>query len=339
MGDPGAVVTGTTDAAKAAAGTATTSRSTDAGATAAVAVDGGAPVGRHDAEARVVMARVARTFDLATRLLPGDVRTDVRRLYLVLRTLDDLVDSGDPGAGERIAAVEAWARGDGTDGREAELLADLAARHPALPRDAVADFCAGMRADLRGPWHATDDDLDRYCYQVAGTVGRLMAPLLGIAPGCEAKADASARALGAAMQRTNILRDIREDARIGRVYLPASTLERAGLGAAPGGGAPGDAAALVDLPAWPAARRRAMLAPEIARADADYAVGLDGVGCLLRGRHGIRAAGTMYRAILREIERDGYGASGRRAVVPRHRKVVLVAGAMLAGGRAGNGAS
>lgn len=280
-------------------------------------------VERHDGEARVVMARVARTFDLAARLLPPAVRTDVRRLYLVLRTLDDLVDTGGDDVEPRLAAVEAWAAGGGTATRETELLDDLAARHPSFPRDAVADFCAGMRADLAGPRHATDADLDRYCYQVAGTVGRLMAVVLGVEPGEEDEADAAARALGNAMQRTNILRDVREDARNGRVYLPASTLALVDVGA-------DDAAALVELPAWPLARRRALLEGEIARADADYATGLAGVGLLRRGRPGIRAAGTMYRGILREIERDGYGASGRRAVVPRHRKLRLVAAALLA---------
>jgi phytoene synthase len=285
-----------------------------------------AGVERHDGEARVVMARVARTFDLATRLLPGEVRRDVRRLYLVLRTLDDLVDEGDREAERRVAEVEAWAAGGPAAGREAELLTDLAARHPALPRDAVADFCAGMRADLRGPCHATDADLDTYCYRVAGTVGRLMAPVLGIVHGHEARADTAARALGAAMQRTNILRDVREDAHHGRVYLPASALAAVGV-------APDDTAALLALPAWPRSRREELLAPEIARADADYATGLAGVDCLASGRPGIRAAGTMYRAILREIELDGYGGSGRRAVVPRRRKVRLVVGALFARGR------
>jgi phytoene synthase len=286
-----------------------------------------AGVGQYDGEARVVMARVARTFDLATRILPADVRTDVRRLYLVLRTLDDLVDHGAPAEAEaRISAVEGWVLGDRTDSPEAEILADLAARHPTLPRDAVADFCAGMRADLAGPRHATDADLDRYCYQVAGTVGRLMAPLLGVAPGREAEADAAARALGAAMQRTNIMRDVREDAALGRVYLPDDLLEAVGLEA---GSDARTARALMDLPAWPEARRRGLLAPQVARADADYAAGIAGVGCLVRGRGAIRAAGAMYQGILREIERDGYGASGRRAVVPRHRKLVLLAGAAL----------
>jgi phytoene synthase len=282
-----------------------------------------ATVARHDGEAQVVMARVARTFDLATRLLPADARTDVRRLYLVLRTLDDLVDHGHPTARSRLAAVEAWSLGAAPVTREADLLDDLAVRHPAFPRDAITDFCAGMRADLAGPAHATDDDLDRYCYRVAGTVGRLMAVILGVEPGPAASADAAARALGGAMQRTNILRDVREDARSGRVYLPATTLARADV-------APGDARALLDLPTWPAARRRALLGEEIARADADYAAGLDGVRLLRRGRPAIRAAGAMYRGILRELERDEWGASGRRAVVPRVQKLRLVAGAFVA---------
>jgi 15-cis-phytoene synthase len=288
-----------------------------------------AEVERYDEEARLVMGRVARTFDLATRILPPDIRVDVRRLYLVLRTLDDLVDQGPATeAAARLFAVEAWSDGEPATGPEAEILGDLAARHAGFPRDAVADFCAGMRADLAGPRHATDADLDLYCYQVAGTVGRLMAPLLGVAPGREADADAAARALGAAMQRTNILRDIREDARNGRVYLPDDLLGAAGLGP---GTDPDTALALTELPAWPESRRVALYAPEIARADADYAIGLAGVPYLVRGRRGIAAAGAMYRGILREIEHDRYGVSGRRAVVPRRRKVRLVLRAAVGG--------
>ena len=286
-------------------------------------------VDAHDAEARAVMARVARTFDLATHLLPAGVRRDVRRLYLVLRTLDDLVDAPSPEAGGRLGAVEAWAATGTVRGREAALLEDLAARHPALPRDAVADFCAGMRADLAGPRHATEVDLARYCYRVAGTVGRLMIPILGVAPGREREADAAARALGGAMQRTNILRDLREDAAMGRLYLPDDALAAAGVD-------PGDrvaaAAAIAALPGWDVARRRALLAPQIALADADYAAGLAGVPWLDNGRRGILAAARMYREILREIERDAWGGSGRRAVVGRARKARHLI-AVLAGSR------
>src|SRR5215203_5143642 len=97
-------------------------------------------------EARTTTRRVARTFAIACRMLPRDVRDDVYRLYLVFRTLDDLVDDGDPGAAEAVAAVEAWCATGASASRETEVLAELAARYD-LPRDALADFCRGMRDD------------------------------------------------------------------------------------------------------------------------------------------------------------------------------------------------
>ena len=279
-----------------------------------------------DRDARLVMRRVARTFDLAARLLPADRRADVRRLYLVMRTLDDAVDLGWPDGERRIAAVERWAAHGAVEGDEARILDDLALRHPALPRDAVLDFAAGMRADLASPEHPTDAELGVYCYRVAGTVGRLMAVLLGVRRGRERDADDAARTLGRAMQRTNILRDLVEDARAGRVYLPADELAGHGIG--------GDRAAeaLATLPTWTPERRRALLAPHITRADADYERGLAGVADLARGRRAIIAAAGMYREILRELERDAFGASGRRAVVPAPRKAAIVLRALVARG-------
>jgi len=277
-----------------------------------------------DPEAAAVMARVARTFDLAARLLPPDIRRDVRRLYLVMRTLDDAVDRRSPDATDRIAAVEAWASGAVATGREATLLADLAARHPGLPRDAVLDFCAGMRADLAGMRPLDDADLDRYCYQVAGTVGRLMTAILGSEPGRAAEADLAARALGRAMQRTNVLRDVIEDARAGRVYLPEDALVAAGVDPA------GAAARLADLPRLEAATRRRLLAPQVTRAEADYRVGIAGIGLLRHGRRAVLAASRLYREILREVERDRYGASGRRVVVGRTRKAWILLGSLVA---------
>src|SRR3954462_11709932 len=110
------------------------------------------------AEARSTTRQVARTFALACRLLPRDVRDDVYRLYLVFRTLDDLVDDGDPGAGARLAAGEAWCAGGAARSREARVLGDLATRHP-IPRDALIDFCAGMRDDLAGRQPATEREV------------------------------------------------------------------------------------------------------------------------------------------------------------------------------------
>ncbi len=253
-------------------------------------------------EARTTTHRVARTFGLASRLLPGDVRDDVYRLYLAFRCLDDAVDDGEPDAAERIAAVEAWCDGGPATTREARLFADVARRHD-LPRRALCDFCAGMRADLTGPSHRTEADLDRYCFQVAGTVGLTMAALLG-ARGPEA--ERTAGALGMAMQRTNVLRDLDEDRAAGRIYLASESVERHGGSIAPG-------------------RRRALLRDQIARADALYDEGLQGLRLLPRGRTAIAAAASMYREILRQIERDGYGERPGRAVVRPSRKLAVAA--------------
>lgn len=286
------------------------------------------PAGRDPAvaallpEARATIERVARTFALAARLLPAGVREDVDLLYLVLRTLDDLVDlegsrDGGPRSADaeaRLAAVEAWAAGAPPAAtRETRILDDLVRRHPALPRDAVADFVAGMRQDLAGPRIATEADLDEYAYRVAGTVGRLMAAILG---GEGPAADAAARSLGIAMQRTNIVRDVDEDLANGRVYLPAETLAHHGITAA----------------TLAAADRRDLLRDQIARADAAYEAGMAGIPLLRHGRRSIRAAAVLYREILRQVERDGLGERRpHRAVVGRGRKAWLVLRTLAAG--------
>ena len=289
-------------------------------------------------EARQTINRVARSFSLAARLLPNQIRNDVELLYLVLRTLDDLVDvdvraggSTRDAAERRIAAIEAWASGEEIGApaggapevsRELLILDDLARRHPDLPRDAVHDFLAGMRADLAGPRIATDEEAAHYCYQVAGTVGRLMASVLGVTPGREREADRAARALGSAMQRTNILRDIDEDLANGRVYLSAASLRAHNI----------DPAATSGSTSLRDADRGELLRDEIARADAEYDEGLNGIRYLQHGGRSIRAAALLYREILRQIERDGYGARRpHRPVVGRARKAALLARAVIGG--------
>jgi phytoene synthase len=172
-----------------------------------------------------------------------------------------------------------------------------------------------MESDLAGPVMESDADLDLYCYQVAGTVGRLMAALLGVRAGDDAQADHAARALGAAMQRTNILRDIDEDLANGRVYLPATALRRVGL----------DPAAASGPTSLRDGDRRALYLAEIARADAEYEVGVAGIQFLQNGGRSIRVAAHLYREILRQIERDGFGVRRpHRPVVGRARKAVLL---------------
>jgi phytoene synthase len=254
-------------------------------------------------EARATTQRASRTFALACRLLPRAVRDDVYLLYLVFRTLDDLVDDGHADAGARVGAVTAWAEGgQGERTREVDVLGALAARHP-LPRRAVAEFCAGMRQDLARETFATEADVNRYCYRVAGTVGLVMTAVLGARD--LRRARPAAVALGIAMQRTNILRDIDEDTANGRVYVAQEAVMRHGL-PEPG-------------------RRAELLREQIAYADSLYERGLAGVGELRSGARAIAAAGAMYREILREIERDGYGATRGRARVRPARNLAVAA--------------
>jgi phytoene synthase len=150
----------------------------------------------------------------------------------------------------------------------------------------------------------TEAQLDRYCYRVAGTVGVVMAEVLGVRD--RGVALPAAAALGMAMQRTNILRDIDEDLANGRVYLARETVARCGCTLEPG-------------------CREALLRDQIARADFLYERGMQGIPLLLRGRRAVTAATVMYREILRQIEREGYGAQPGRAVVPRRRKLLVAA--------------
>ena len=282
-------------------------------------------------EAQATINRVARSFALAARFLPRDVRDDINLLYLALRRLDDLVDLEAPSgsaqradAQQRLAAIRTWINTGAiadAGGDELAIFVDLQRRTPALPTDAISAFLDGMESDLAGPVMESDADLDLYCYQVAGTVGRLMAALLGVRGGDDAQADHAARALGAAMQRTNILRDIDEDLANGRVYLPATSLRRVGL----------DPAAASGPTSLRDGDRRALYMAEIARADAEYEVGVAGIRHLLNGGRSIRVAGHLYREILRQIERDGFGVRRpHRPVVGRARKAAALLRAMRA---------
>lgn len=241
------------------------------------------------------------TFSAGIRMLPDDLQADTRRLYRVLRTVDDLVDEGDSQAARRIKAIERWARGQEADTPETRILTDLSRRYP-LPPQALIEFCQGMRYDLAPTVIETEDDLERYCQYVGGTVGVILAKMLGTShPDGESKM----ATLGRAFQRTNILRDIDEDHAHGRLYIARTTIERFGF---PSPGA-----------------REDLLRDQIARADQLYEDGLGAIPLLSRGRRGMALAAALYREILRQIERDGYGRTPGRATVPAWRRRLLIA--------------
>jgi phytoene synthase len=250
---------------------------------------------------KITMASDESTLAPGLRLLPPDIRADVHLLYDVLRTLDDLVDDDQPEAPNRVEAVERWARDEPSDTHETCILTELSRRH-ALPRQAFLDFCQGMRHDIARATIHTEEDLERYCQQAGGSVGIMLAHILGsVGPEAETKM----ATLGRAMQRTNILRDIDEDATHGRVYVAHSTIERFG---AP---TPG--------------QRTELLRDQIARADDLYDQVGDATLLPNSGHCGMALCTSLYREILRQIERNGYGRTAGRVVVPTWRRRLLIA--------------
>jgi phytoene synthase len=241
------------------------------------------------------------TFAPGLRALPRAFRADVSRLYTVLRTLDDLVDEDSPQAPRRLEAVERWARSEPADSPETRTLTELAARYP-LEGETLLEFCAGMRHDVARASIDTEEDLERYCQRAGGSVGSMLAALLGTR---RPEGIARMATLGRAMQRTNILRDIDEDATHGRRYIAAATIERFG---AP---VPG--------------KRAELMRDQIERADVLYEQGLPAIGMLAAGRRAMALSAGLYREILRQIERDGYGHVAGRVIVPVWRRRVLIA--------------
>lgn len=241
------------------------------------------------------------TFAPGLRLLPADLREDVYRLYSLLRKLDDLVDEDQPEAAERVAAIEQWVQGKPILTRETQLLNDLSQRHQ-MPADAIMDFCRAMRHDIARESIHTEVDLERYCQHAGGSVGIMIARILGVA---DAVGDAKMATLGRAMQRTNIARDIDEDAQHSRVYIAQTTIDLFG-------------------PPIPGARTD-LLRDQIARADALYDQAADATSLLTRGRRAMALSTALYREILRQIERDGYGKRPGCTVVPAWRRNLLIA--------------
>jgi phytoene synthase len=250
---------------------------------------------------KTTMASDESTFAPGLRLLPRGVRTDVYRLYDLLRTLDDLVDDDQPEARDRVAGVEGWAHEKPTDTYETRILIELSRRH-ALPREAFLDFCQGMRHDIDRTVIHTEEDLERYCQQAGGSVGIMLTRILD---STNPEAETKMATLGRAMQRTNILRDIDEDAAHDRVYIASSTIERYGA----------------PIPG----KRAQLLRDQIARADYLYDQAADATSLLASGQRGMALCTRLYREILRQIERDGYGSAAGRAVVPAWRRRLLTA--------------
>jgi phytoene synthase len=184
----------------------------------------------NEAAASLVRPVTGSSFYLAMRILPQARRQAMYAIYGFCRAVDDIADEGEPSA-QRLSDLERW-RGRVAGIFGGQIPAGLEDLAQAVRRYGLrlADFNSvidGMTmdaaADIRAPDWAT---LDLYCDRVASAVGRLSVRIFGMG----AKAgEALAHHLGRALQLTNILRDIDEDAAIGRLYLPLEALTKAGI--------------------------------------------------------------------------------------------------------------
>jgi phytoene synthase len=270
------------------------------------------------AACRAKLRHGSRSFHAASMLLPAPVRDSATALYAFCRLADDAIDEGCAEAGVRGRALANLAhRLDAAyAGRPHDNPADRAFAHVVaihhIPRAVPEALLEGFAWDLQGRRYETLADLHDYAARVAGTVGVMMAMLMGVrAPGALARACD----LGIAMQLTNIARDVGEDARAGRLYLPLTWLREAGI----------DPQSFVARPGFTPAVGE-LVGRLLASADFLYSRGGRGIATLpLFCRPGIDAARRLYAGIGRQIERAGGDSVNARARVSAPRKLACVA--------------
>lgn len=268
-------------------------------------------------ECRDAIRQGSKSFHAASRLLPADVRQRAFALYAFCRLSDDAVDlsGGSMDAVHRLR--ERLARA--AQRRPLPFPADRAMadlfRRTAMPPALPEALLEGLAWDAEGRTYETLEELFDYAARVAGAVGVMMTILMGVR-----SPDALARAndLGCAMQLTNIARDVGEDARMGRIYLPRQWLREAGV----------DADAFLADPR-PDPRILALTARLIDEARALYEKARSGVALLPANcRPAILAAGLIYAEIGAEVERNGFDSVSVRARVSGRRKLELLAQAV-----------
>lgn len=268
---------------------------------------------------RGVARVIARTFYYGSLFLPRSKRRATWAIYAFCRTADDIAD--EPALfPQPLTELEGWRQGllESYAGRPhgpvMTAWADMLRTYP-VPIEPALDLLRGVEMDIAGARYDTFDELRLYCYRVAGTVGLLMAPILGIE---DATAASSAVDLGIAMQLTNILRDIGEDARNGRIYLPREDMARFSVTEA-------DVQRGAVTPAF-----RALMRFEIARTQEYFARGLRGVALLSPdARLAIQLSGELYHAILERIIRNDFDVFTRRAHVSMPAKLAALPGAWI----------
>lgn len=253
----------------------------------------------------------SKSFFMASGLLPRTKRRAVRVLYAFCRVTDDLVDKGTHDTARNLALWRERALASTPPANDVLLNAwfGVRARYH-IPTTYVRQLVDGIGLDLTHTRYETFDDLAKYCYGVASTVGLMAMHIIGYR---DRAAIPYAVKLGVALQLTNILRDIGQDARQGRIYLPQQDLERFRY-------TEHDLArGVIDE------RFTRLMDFEIARARKLYAEAWAGIRLLSPdGRLAIAAAADLYRGILGKIVANGYDVFQTRAHLSNMEKLVRI---------------
>lgn len=281
---------------------------------------------------RQVTAKYSKTFYLGTLLMPKSKRQAIWAIYDWCRRTDELVDGPQaqfttPETLDRWEAqLEAVFAGQPTDNPDVALV-DTIQRYP-IGIQPFRDMIEGQRMDLYRSRYQTFEELELYCYRVAGTVGLMTSPVLGYNPKttsppwsdvtANAKPTEEAIALGIANQLTNILRDVGEDAQRGRIYLPLEDLALFNY-------TEEDLFNGVVDERW-----REIMRFEIQRARKFYQAAERGIrGLNPDARWPVWSALMLYQGILDVIERNDYDVFNKRAFVPKIEKLCYLPVAWL----------
>jgi phytoene synthase len=258
---------------------------------------------------RAITRHHSKSFFLATRLLPPPKRQAMEAFYAFCRSSDDAVDMSADGA-STLARWVALVQHPTPPADQPVLLAwnDVCGQYD-LPFDLVCELLAGVAMDLSVQRYETFAELWVYCYRVASVVGLISMRVIGYQPGAEAYAIR----LGIALQLTNILRDVGEDAQRGRIYLPLEDLRRFNI------------EEQEILNGVNDHRFQALMRFQIERAEALYRASWPGILKLNRdGQMSVAAAALLYRGILGKIIANNFDVFGKRAHLSASEKLMML---------------
>jgi len=267
--------------------------------------------------AKAITAHFSKSFYLSTCLLPRQKRWATFALYGFCRHIDNLTDNprqrSDRELQQELKYLQneiriAYRTGESEHPIIGPFIA-VASRYN-IPIDYTSDLIDGVRMDTSIRRYKTFDDLYLFAYRVAGVVGLMMTPVLGFKNPAAMK---YAEKLGVAMQLTNILRDIKEDKEMDRIYLPLDEIRRFGL----------DADHFFEEKMSENFRR--LMKYQIDRAHQYYHEAERGIKMLDRdAQFAIYSASKIYRGILRKLELQDYNPFLGRVYVPHIKKAQIV---------------